>query len=137
MNNRPILLVSSTSWTEDEDFNLLLTALVLYDTICKEMKSLNQFLPNVHCIITGKGPLKAFYEDKIKEFNMIFVKIETMWLPAEDYPKLLGKKISLFLSFLFSLLFHQHFFLNHLLFFKWLNRFCRSWCITSFIIIES
>ena len=58
-NNRPALLISSTSWTEDEDFGILLSALREYDTV--ESETVGDDLPNLVCVITGKGPQKAHY----------------------------------------------------------------------------
>ena len=58
-NNRPALLISSTSWTEDEDFGILLNALTEYDTVASE--KVGGDLPNLICVITGKGPQKAHY----------------------------------------------------------------------------
>ena len=48
--DRPLLLVSGTSWTEDEDFGILLEALKAYDVICSRDKT----LPCIVCAITGK-----------------------------------------------------------------------------------
>ncbi|KAI0239840.1 Chitobiosyldiphosphodolichol beta-mannosyltransferase [Lamellibrachia satsuma] len=86
-DQRPALLVSSTSWTEDEDFSLLLNALEQYEEKCDEDGSL---LPNIVCVITGKGPLKAHYEAVISEKTWRHVTVCTPWLEAEDYPVLLG-----------------------------------------------
>lgn len=84
---RPALLVSSTSWTPDEDFSILLSALEDYEAArAREPQSLPQLL----CVITGKGPLKAFYEEKISKMDFVHVRISTAWLSAADYPKLLG-----------------------------------------------
>lgn len=74
------LLVSSTSWTEDEDFSILLNAL----SICNESKN------EMVVAITGKGPQKAFYLEEIKNRNFEFISIVTPWLEVSDYPKLLG-----------------------------------------------
>lgn len=48
--DRPLLLVSSTSWTEDEDFGVLLEALDLYETA----RGTRRDLPDILCVITGK-----------------------------------------------------------------------------------
>lgn len=83
---RPALVISSTSWTEDEDFNILFEALKQYDSY--DLGSLN--LPQLICVITGKGPLKAFYQQKVSEKHFKSVKFVFPWLNAEDYPKLLA-----------------------------------------------
>ncbi|KAF1984430.1 glycosyltransferase family 33 protein [Aulographum hederae CBS 113979] len=59
------LIVSSTSWTADEDFSLLLDALVIYSA----KATTNTKLPKILAIITGKV---------------------TAWLSTEDYASLLG-----------------------------------------------
>lgn len=84
-DNRPFLIISSTSWTEDEDFSILLAALEKYD-----VKACKGDLPSIMCIITGKGPLKSYYESIIAKKEMKKVAICTLWLSAEDYPTILG-----------------------------------------------
>ncbi|PSN54085.1 hypothetical protein C0J52_03079 [Blattella germanica] len=86
-DDRPGLLVSSTSWTEDEDFSTLLSALQEYEDVrCDE----NCKLPALVCVITGKGPMKEYYCQKIKERSWKHIQIVTPWLKPEDYPHLLA-----------------------------------------------
>ncbi|XP_041943570.1 chitobiosyldiphosphodolichol beta-mannosyltransferase [Alosa sapidissima] len=83
---RPALLLSSTSWTEDEDFSILLKALEYYE----EFVNTGEGLPELICVITGKGPQKEYYKKLIDSKSFQHVKICTPWLEAEDYPLLLG-----------------------------------------------
>ncbi|XP_057673310.1 chitobiosyldiphosphodolichol beta-mannosyltransferase [Corythoichthys intestinalis] len=85
-HDRPALLISSTSWTEDEDFSILLQALQEYE----DFISAGQNLPSLICVITGKGPQKERYMKTIGSLHLEHVKICTPWLEAEDYPVLLG-----------------------------------------------
>lgn len=87
---RPALIISSTSWTEDEDFSILLKALRLYDDVKKSNEGISSQIPSVICIITGKGPLKEFYQRVINDFNFEHVKFVLPWLEPMDYPKLLA-----------------------------------------------
>ncbi|XP_045142058.1 chitobiosyldiphosphodolichol beta-mannosyltransferase isoform X2 [Echinops telfairi] len=83
---RPALLVSSTSWTEDEDFSILLDALEAYEQLIDGGES----LPALVCAITGKGPLKEHYSHLIDHKRFQHISVCTPWLEAEDYPLLLG-----------------------------------------------
>jgi beta-1,4-mannosyltransferase len=86
-DDRPGIIVSSTSWTPDEDFQVLLDALIQYDENANDNETK---FPKIVCVITGKGPLKSFYQQKIAERNWKFVKIVTPWLENEDYPLILA-----------------------------------------------
>lgn len=86
LQSRPALVISSTSWTEDEDFGVLLSALEKYEA---EVPTRSD-LPDIVCIITGKGPMKAFYEKKIESQQWKHVSFCLPWLAPEDYPLLLG-----------------------------------------------
>jgi len=103
--DRPALLVSSTSWTPDEDFGILLEALKLYEsraceanlTNCENSQSKHDskerpVLPRIWMVITGKGPLKDRYmaEVELLQKNWQYVRCTSLWLEAEDYPLLLG-----------------------------------------------
>ncbi|KAI8121864.1 hypothetical protein FF38_11590 [Lucilia cuprina] len=81
------ILVSSTSWTADEDFGLLLNALHVYE---KEASVYPEKFPFLLCIITGKGPQKMEYQKQIDNLNYTKVAIITPWLEARDYPLILG-----------------------------------------------
>lgn len=79
------VLVSSTSFTPDEDFNILLDALKKYDT------SLNSLLPPILLIVTGKGPLKNQFNRRVEELQFLKnVIIKSAWLSFEDYPTILS-----------------------------------------------
>lgn len=82
------LLVSSTSWTPDEDFRLLLDALVKY------ANHEGEALPPLLVIITGKGPQKAMYLDRIRSLTkagrLPNVTIESVFLAFADYATLLS-----------------------------------------------
>jgi beta-1,4-mannosyltransferase len=84
------LIVSSTSWTADEDFSLLLDALVVYSAEA----TLKTYLPKILTIITGKGPQKEYYLSKIRTLNqekkLLNVVIRTAWLTPQDYALLLA-----------------------------------------------
>jgi len=94
-DRRTILILSSTSWTEDEDFSILVDAMVLLDTRITELvKQLPDYkIPRVVVAVTGKGPLKAEYEERFKHLNSCVlqcVRFTTLWLEAADYPKFVG-----------------------------------------------
>ena len=56
--DKTAFLISSTSWTPDEDFNILIDALVAieeYLTVIVGSKSKGNFFSRVLCVVTGKG----------------------------------------------------------------------------------
>ncbi|KAI9932497.1 hypothetical protein ASPWEDRAFT_101025 [Aspergillus wentii DTO 134E9] len=85
------VLVSSTSWTADEDFSLFIDALCRYSEVATTTKS---HLPPVLAIITGKGPQREMYLKQISEFEkagkLQKVTIRTAWLSTNDYARLLA-----------------------------------------------
>lgn len=88
--DRPKIIVSSTSWTPDEDFAVLLEALILLEEKLNTHGKKDQCPPKVLVVITGKGPQKAYYESKMSKLTMRNVHVMTIWLEAGDYPKFLG-----------------------------------------------
>lgn len=86
MSGHTRLIVSSTSWTPDEDFSLLLDALVRY--------AQQPDAPPLTAIITGKGPQKAHYEARVRQLErdgqLPGVRILTAWLSMADYARLLA-----------------------------------------------
>jgi len=95
--DRPALLISSTSWTDDENFSVLLRTLSIYERRARESNQLQDplaRLPRILCIVTGKGPNRDRYLREItsltKEENWEWVRCISLWLTAEDYPLLLG-----------------------------------------------
>ncbi|XP_027064535.1 UDP-glycosyltransferase TURAN isoform X4 [Coffea arabica] len=106
-NSRLHKLWNEWNRTPDEDFSILLEAALMYDRrvagllneddvsdeeiLWNEICNGKQFLyPRLLFIITGKGPEKDKYEQKIRKLKLKRVAFRTMWLTAEDYPLLLG-----------------------------------------------
>ena len=77
------ILVTSTSFTPDEDLNILLDALKLYEQ--------KPSLPPILLVVTGKGPLKQQFLARSKELKFLDkIKVESAWLSYEDYPLVLA-----------------------------------------------
>ena len=76
------LLISSTSWTADEKFSLLLEALPGYSKGLASKKAL--------LFITGKGEGRARFVSDFKKLNLSNVELRAEWVAAADYPLLLG-----------------------------------------------
>lgn len=86
------LAVSSTSWTADEDFGLLLNAL---SRVAKAYNQSAQPMASLLVVITGKGPMKAAFEDELNrrsnQERWQGVEVRFAWLESSDYPLLLGE----------------------------------------------
>ena len=65
-DDRPALIVSSTSWTADEDFSILLAALTSYEQAARTPGS---SLPKLLCVVTGKGPERDHYMSQVAELE--------------------------------------------------------------------
>lgn len=115
-SDRLAIVVSSTSWTPDEDFSILLKALTLYEKQAREINrvfeaeeqdaqahgeppSVKGRLPKLLMIVTGKGPLRSKYMNEVQRLQngdegnepWEWVQCISLWLEAQDYPLLLGE----------------------------------------------
>ncbi|CAK7264679.1 mannosyltransferase [Sporothrix epigloea] len=89
------ILVSSTSWTPDEDFQIFLDALVRY---VRDVPADHQggHRPPILAVITGKGPQKALYERRLAQLAAegqlppMEIAVRTAFLPMSDYARLLA-----------------------------------------------
>ncbi|VEU19892.1 DEKNAAC100604 [Brettanomyces naardenensis] len=79
------ILITSTSFTADEDFTILVEALKKLDSILVEKKQDSKVL----MIVTGKGPLKKDFIKAISDYNWEQVIIKDIWLSDDDYPRIL------------------------------------------------
>jgi beta-1,4-mannosyltransferase len=76
------LVVSATSWTADEDFDVLREALLRYEQLAEHART------PLHVVISGRGALRERFERRLPAFTR--VRVRTVWLPAGDYPRLLA-----------------------------------------------
>jgi beta-1,4-mannosyltransferase len=80
------LVVSPTSWTADEDFELLLDAARTYDGAADAHR-----LPRLRIVVTGDGPLRATYDHRFGALDLRHVEVRTAWIAADEYPTFLGQ----------------------------------------------
>lgn len=85
-DDRPAVIVTSSSWTADEDFSLLLDAMVA----CEAAASRGAALPGLFFLMTGDGPQRAQWEQRFAACAFRHVRTKTVWVDAADYPRLLG-----------------------------------------------
>jgi beta-1,4-mannosyltransferase len=85
------LAVSSTSWSDDEDFGLLLQALPLVDGLFVEQARTQGHATSLRLemLVTGDGPRRSEFETSARALSLVTIRIATAWLSAEDYTRLL------------------------------------------------
>lgn len=90
--DRPVIIVSPTSWTADEDFAVLLEAVVQCEGFIRthDAEPTAHPFPHLLIVITGRGPLRANYVHQIARMMPRNIHLRTLWLSPEDYPLLLG-----------------------------------------------
>jgi beta-1,4-mannosyltransferase len=75
------VVVTSSSWSLDEDFALLLDALARCDAATRTP---------LLFLVTGTGPLRAAWEREVARLALSRVSVRTLWVESEDYPRLLA-----------------------------------------------
>jgi beta-1,4-mannosyltransferase len=77
------VLVTSSSWSDDEDFALLVEAAARLDAGLGPSD-------DVLLVMTGDGPRRAHWEARFAAAGLRRVRPRTLWVASEDYPRLLG-----------------------------------------------
>ncbi|HXP74450.1 MAG TPA: glycosyltransferase [Stellaceae bacterium] len=83
----PVVMVSSTSWSADEDMAMLLDALSALVGSKAEQRS--AILPPLAVIVTGLGPGRAEFEVRARHLVCPGLRIATGWLADDLYRDLL------------------------------------------------
>lgn len=90
-SDRTALIVTSTSWTADEDLPLLLEALRrLDDRVEAQKDGCAATFPDLLVVISGRGELRESFERAAAQTPLRHARVRTIWLDAEDYPRFLG-----------------------------------------------
>lgn len=88
--DRVPLVVCPTSWTLDEDFDLLLEALERADRHLGRHAPPDLRLPALVVILTGRGVLREAFEARAHRRAFTTIAVRTHWLDPADYPVLIG-----------------------------------------------
>lgn len=84
---RPPIVVCPTSWTPDEDFDLLLEALERAE---RQLARAGVASPALAVFLTGRGQLRETFEQRAARRHFKMIAVKTVWLEPADYPTLVG-----------------------------------------------
>jgi beta-1,4-mannosyltransferase len=82
---RPPIVVCPTSWTPDEDFDLLLEALERAERQLRDRPA-----PALAVFLTGRGALRESFEARASRRHFKAIAVRTVWLEPADYPVFIG-----------------------------------------------
>jgi beta-1,4-mannosyltransferase len=85
---RPPLVVCPTSWSPDEDFDLLLEGLERAERQLTRAGAVTA--PQLVVFLTGRGPLRETFEARAARRDFKAIAVKTIWLEPSDYPMLIG-----------------------------------------------
>jgi beta-1,4-mannosyltransferase len=82
------IAVCPTSWTPDEDFDLLLEALERAERHLSRANPASG--PQLVVLLTGRGALRESFEARAARRTFKAIILRTVWLEPADYPTLIG-----------------------------------------------
>jgi beta-1,4-mannosyltransferase len=82
------VVVCPTSWTPDEDFDLLLEALERTERKLNDRGAADG--PDLAVLMTGRGALRQEFEKRVARRHLRRLAVRTSWLEPADYPVVIG-----------------------------------------------
>src|SRR6185503_11141458 len=85
-------VVCPTSWTEDEDFDVIIDAVVRLEHRIRgwEAASRDRRFPDLVVLVTGDGERRAEFERRFAGLPARRIQLRARWLEPDDYPRVVG-----------------------------------------------
>ncbi len=85
-------VVCPTSWTEDEDFDVIIDAVVRLEHRVRgwEAASRDRRFPDLVVVVTGDGERRAEFERRFAGLPARRIQLRARWLEPDDYPRVVG-----------------------------------------------
>lgn len=86
------LIVCPTSWTEDEDFDLVIEAVIALEERIRHWESgaPGRRFTDLVILVTGDGARRRQFERRFAGLPARRVQLRTRWLEPEEYPRVVG-----------------------------------------------
>jgi beta-1,4-mannosyltransferase len=85
-----LIVVSPTSWTADEDFDLLLDAARHMDALVQPPSPTRSPRRRILVVASGRGALRERFERQLAALQPRAVTISTIWMEPDEYPSLVA-----------------------------------------------
>jgi beta-1,4-mannosyltransferase len=85
-------VVCPTSWTEDEDFDVIIDAVVRLEHRVRgwEATGRDRRFPDMVMLVTGDGERRAEFERRFAGLPARRIQLRARWLEPDDYPRVVG-----------------------------------------------
>jgi beta-1,4-mannosyltransferase len=85
-------VVCPTSWTEDEDFDVIIEAVTRLEQRVRawEGAGRGRRFPDLVILVTGDGDRRAEFERRFAGLQARRIHLRARWLEPEDYPRVVG-----------------------------------------------
>ena len=85
------IVVCPTSWTMDEDFDLLLEALERAErALNTRLGAAPNGTPDLAVLMTGRGEMRGTFEKRLSRRDFHRIAVRTTWVEPGEYPTLVG-----------------------------------------------
>ena len=92
VSGNPGFIICPSSWTEDEDFDVVIDAVLRLEDRVRgwEASGPNRRFPTLIILVTGDGARRAEFERRFAGLPARRVYLLTRWLEPEEYPRVVG-----------------------------------------------